>query len=95
MEFAVSRILEKIDSWTHGNANNKIFVSLPGDPELAWLSFCTVMQFLSGNGEKIFYYSGESDEESPPAVMGRGMYVTVRGLNGETTISGCLPKCPT
>ena len=81
IEFSVSRILEKIDSWTYGNPNNKVFVSLPGDPELAWLSFCTVMQSLSGNGKKIFYYSGGSDEASPPAVMGKGMYVMVRGLN--------------
>ncbi len=82
IEFSVSRILEKIDSWTYGNPDNKIFVSLPGDPELAWLSFCTVMQSISGNEKKIFYYSGGSDEASPPAVMGRGMYVMVRGLNG-------------
>ncbi|MHB1709101.1 MAG: hypothetical protein ACYCT2_06485 [Thermoplasmataceae archaeon] len=81
-ETPVSEILGKIDSWSHGNPNSRIFVPLPEDQDLAWLSFCAVMQSFSGRSEEILYYSSGSDDATSPAVKGRAVFIMARGLSG-------------
>ena len=80
-EASASEILEKIHSWSIGNPNNRIFVPLPVDQNLAWQSFCAVLKNLSRKNEEIFYFSSRGNDSLPPTPMRREIYVTGRGLS--------------
>ena len=93
-EASAFEILEKIHSWSIGNPNNRIFVPLPVDQNLAWQSFCAVLKNLSRKNEEIFISPAEAMILYHLLRREEGYMLREEALAG-MAVPEALPKCRT